>query len=44
MEVNLKPKKITTTTKFYILQIEFDTINKDLNYKEKIFFLFFQRF
>lgn len=36
-EVILKPKRITTTTKFYILQIDFDTLNKDLFFEERIF-------
>ena len=36
-EIILKPKKITTTTKFYILQIDCDTLNKDLDYNERTF-------
>uniref|UniRef100_UPI0023F07937 hypothetical protein n=1 Tax=Flavobacterium filum TaxID=370974 RepID=UPI0023F07937 len=43
-EVNLSPKKLKTNTKFYILQIEFDTLNKDLVYKNNSFHYSFKDF
>jgi len=43
-EVNLIPKKLKTNTKFYILQIEFDTLNKDLVYENNTFHYSFKDF
>jgi hypothetical protein len=36
-EINLVPKKLKTNTKFYILQLAFDTLNKDLDYENNSF-------
>lgn len=36
-EVNLQPKKVKTDTKFYVLQIISDTLNKDLAYTNNAF-------
>jgi hypothetical protein len=36
-EVTLNTKKLTTSTRYYILQIAFDTLNKDLVYENAIF-------
>jgi hypothetical protein len=43
-EVDLVPKKIKTNTKFYILQIAFDTLNKDLIYESRSFHFSFKDF
>ncbi|NTS42154.1 hypothetical protein HRG84_14720 [Flavisolibacter sp. BT320] len=43
-EVNLIPKKLTTTTQFYILQLAFDTLNKDLIYDHNAFYFSFKDF
>lgn len=36
-EVNLIPKKLKTNTRFYMLQIDFDTLSKDLIYENNSF-------
>ncbi|MFZ1703131.1 MAG: hypothetical protein WAT79_02230 [Saprospiraceae bacterium] len=36
-EINLVPKKLKTNTKFYILHLAFDTLNKDLDYENNSF-------
>ena len=43
-EVNLVPKKLKTNTKFYILQIEFDTLNKHLVFEGNSFHYSFREF
>jgi len=43
-EVNLVPKKLKTDTKFYIFQIEFDTLNKHLIFEKNIFHYSFKEF
>jgi hypothetical protein len=43
-EVNLVPRKLKTNTKFYILQIEFDTLNKDLVFENSEFHYSFNDF
>jgi hypothetical protein len=43
-EVNLVPKKLKTNTKFYILQIEFDTLNKHLVFEGNSFHYSFKEF
>jgi len=43
-EVTLVPKKINTNTKFYILQVDFDTLNKDLVYENNSFQYSFKDF
>jgi hypothetical protein len=43
-EVTLVPKKIKTNTKFYILQVDFDTLNKDLVYENNLFQYSFKDF
>jgi len=43
-EVNLIPKKLKTNTKFYILQVDFDTLNKDLVYENNSFHYSFKDF
>ena len=43
-EVKLKPKKLTITTKFYLLQLDFDTLNKDLDYTDRKFYYSFKDF
>ncbi len=41
-EVNLIPKKLKTNTRFYILQVDFDTLNKDLIYENNSFYYSFK--
>jgi len=43
-EVNLIPKKLKTDTRFYILQVDFDTLNKDLVYENNSFHYSFKDF
>jgi hypothetical protein len=43
-EVRLMPKKITTSTKFYILQFESDTLSKDLDYTNHEFHFSYKDF
>jgi hypothetical protein len=43
-EVNLIPKKIKTNTRFYILQLEYDTLNKSLIFEGNKFHYSFREF
>lgn len=43
-EVTLVPKKLKTNTSFYILQVDFDTLNKDLVYENNSFQYSFKDF
>lgn len=43
-EVNMVHKKIKTNTKFYLLQLAFDTLNKDLAYQNASFHYFVKEF
>jgi hypothetical protein len=42
--VTLIPKKITTSTKYYILHLEYDTLTKDLDHGSQHFFYQFNSF
>jgi len=37
-EINLVPKKLKTDTKFFVLQIAYDTLNRDLVYENNSFY------
>jgi len=43
-EVTLVPKKLKTNTRYYILQVDFDTLNKDLVYENNSFHYSFKDF
>ncbi|NII28019.1 hypothetical protein HB364_23240 [Pseudoflavitalea sp. X16] len=43
-EVRLNPQKITTSTKYYILQLETDTLSKDLDYSNRQFYYSYKDF
>jgi len=43
-EVKLVPQKIITKTKFYILHLPYDTLNRDLEYENRLFSYIFRGF